>query len=166
MIDHPHAGEEARRIAEAGTLLRTQFGSGVHGTAISGQDDRDELGICLEPPRFVTGVARVTARNLIVLPAGGLHNNPAQVLSDPKFKTLLSELSQAVDFMFVDAPSAVGSADVPLLAQHVDAVFMVVGANGTKAGQLDKAIETIGRSRVVGTVFINPACKKNKKGKS
>jgi uncharacterized protein len=57
VIDHPHAGEEARRIAEAGTLLRTEVGSGVHGTAISGQDDRDELGICLEPPRFVTGVA-------------------------------------------------------------------------------------------------------------
>src|SRR3712207_9220779 len=49
VIDHLHAGEEARRIAEAGTLLRTQVGSGVHGTAISGQDDRDELGICLEP---------------------------------------------------------------------------------------------------------------------
>ena len=61
MIEHPHAGEEARRIAEAGTLLRTQVGSGVHGTAISGQDDRDELGICLEPPRFVTGIASVTS---------------------------------------------------------------------------------------------------------
>ena len=59
VIDHPHAGEEARRIAEAGTLLRTQVGSGVHGTAISGQDDRDELGICAEPPRFVTGIATV-----------------------------------------------------------------------------------------------------------
>lgn len=56
---HPHASEEARRIAEAGLILRVQVGSGVHGTAISGQDDRDELGLCLEPPRFVTGLARV-----------------------------------------------------------------------------------------------------------
>jgi hypothetical protein len=31
----------------------------VHGTAIGGQDDRDEMGLCLEPPRFVTGLARV-----------------------------------------------------------------------------------------------------------
>ena len=45
---HPHASEEARRIAEQGMILRTQVGSGVHGTAISGQDDRDEMGICLE----------------------------------------------------------------------------------------------------------------------
>jgi len=56
---HPHASEEARSIAEAGMILRVQVGSGVRGTAISGQDDRDEMGICLEPARFVTGLARV-----------------------------------------------------------------------------------------------------------
>jgi predicted nucleotidyltransferase len=56
---HPHASEEARRIAEAGLILRVQVGSGVHGTSISGQDDRDEMGICLEPAQFVTGLARV-----------------------------------------------------------------------------------------------------------
>ena len=33
----------------------------MHGTAIDGQDDRDELGLCLEPPPFVTGLARVPA---------------------------------------------------------------------------------------------------------
>lgn len=48
-------------VAEAGTILRAQVGSGVHGTSITGQDDRDEMGICLEPPEFVTGVARVPA---------------------------------------------------------------------------------------------------------
>jgi uncharacterized protein len=56
---HPHASEEAREIAEAGMILRAQVGSGVHGTSISGQDDRDEMGVCLEPPQFVTGLARV-----------------------------------------------------------------------------------------------------------
>ena len=56
---HPHASEEARQIAERGMILRVQVGSGVHGTAITGQDDRDEMGLCLEPPRFVTGLARV-----------------------------------------------------------------------------------------------------------
>jgi uncharacterized protein len=59
VIRHPHAGEQARRIAEAGTVLLTQVGSGVHGTAVDGQDDRDELGLCLEPVEFVTGLARV-----------------------------------------------------------------------------------------------------------
>jgi uncharacterized protein len=60
-FDHPHASEEARLIAERGTILRAQVGSGVHGTSISGQDDRDEMGICLEPTQYVTGIARVPA---------------------------------------------------------------------------------------------------------
>jgi uncharacterized protein len=57
--DHPHASEEARRVAEDGLVLRVQVGSGVHGTSVAGQDDRDEMGICLEPRRFVTGLSRV-----------------------------------------------------------------------------------------------------------
>jgi hypothetical protein len=40
-------------------ILRVQVGSGVHGTSVTGQDDRDEMGLCLEPPQFVTGLARV-----------------------------------------------------------------------------------------------------------
>lgn len=56
---HPHSSTEARRIAEKGTILRVQVGSGVHGTAISGQDDRDAMGVCLEPAEYVTGIARV-----------------------------------------------------------------------------------------------------------
>lgn len=56
---HPHASEEARAIAEEGMILRVQVGSGVHGTSIAGQDDRDEMGLCLEPSEFITGLARV-----------------------------------------------------------------------------------------------------------
>src|SRR5690348_18510967 len=60
---HPHASEEARLIAEEGMILRVQVGSGVHGTAISGQDDRDEMGLCLEPREYVTGVSQVPSRS-------------------------------------------------------------------------------------------------------
>lgn len=53
---HPHMG--FRDVAEANTILRVQVGSGVHGTAVGGQDDRDEMGVCLEPARYVTGLDR------------------------------------------------------------------------------------------------------------
>lgn len=51
-----HATEEKKRIALAGTILRCQVGSGVHGTAVSGTDDRDEMGICIEPSEYVIGL--------------------------------------------------------------------------------------------------------------
>jgi hypothetical protein len=42
-------------------ILRVQVGSGMHGTSLTGQDDRDEMGLCLEPAQYVTGLARVPA---------------------------------------------------------------------------------------------------------
>ena len=57
--DHPHASAQARDLAQRGLILRVQVGSGVHGTGIAGQDDRDEMGICLEPAAYVTGLATV-----------------------------------------------------------------------------------------------------------
>ncbi|MEQ8273199.1 MAG: CpsD/CapB family tyrosine-protein kinase [Deltaproteobacteria bacterium] len=108
-------------------------------------------------------VARVLGRNLIVLHAGGNHDNPASILSSPKFKSLLAELYQAVDFMIVDAPSAIPYADVPLLTQHVDAVLMVGAAHRTRRAKLDEALETVGRARVVGSIFMERSKKDAKK---
>ncbi|MEU3765777.1 hypothetical protein AB0E55_12025 [Amycolatopsis keratiniphila] len=50
-----HDSPEFAAIAEQGTILRCQVGSGQQGTAVLGQDDRDELGICIEPPDHVIG---------------------------------------------------------------------------------------------------------------
>ena len=42
--------------AERRTILRAEVGSTLHGVAIGGQDDRDEMGVCVEPPEFVLGL--------------------------------------------------------------------------------------------------------------
>ncbi|NUS44054.1 MAG: nucleotidyltransferase [Mycobacteriaceae bacterium] len=41
-------------MAEQNTVLRGQVGSGLHGV-ITGSDDRDEMGVCIEPPECVIG---------------------------------------------------------------------------------------------------------------
>lgn len=53
---NPHSTDDHARVAEDGTILRVLVGSGVHGTAIDGQDDRDEMGICIEPQEYVIGL--------------------------------------------------------------------------------------------------------------
>ncbi|QSB13405.1 nucleotidyltransferase domain-containing protein [Natronosporangium hydrolyticum] len=45
-----------REIALGGEILRTVVGSGVHGIAIAGTDDHDEMGVFVEPPEAVIGV--------------------------------------------------------------------------------------------------------------
>jgi predicted nucleotidyltransferase len=53
-----HDNPEFAAIAERGTILRCQVGSGLHGTAVDGQDDRDEMGLCVEPGEYVAGLRR------------------------------------------------------------------------------------------------------------
>lgn len=57
-MGNPHSTEEHRRIALGGEILRCLVGSGLHGIAIDGQDDRDEMGVCIEPPEYVIGLRR------------------------------------------------------------------------------------------------------------
>lgn len=53
-----HSTPEFAAIAANHTILRCQVGSGLHGTSIAGTDDRDEMGICVEPPEYVIGLQR------------------------------------------------------------------------------------------------------------
>jgi predicted nucleotidyltransferase len=48
--------DRAERIAEDGCILRAVVGSTVHGLSNPGTDDRDEMGVCVEPPEYVIGL--------------------------------------------------------------------------------------------------------------
>ena len=46
----------ARDVAEQGCILRAIVGSTVHGLSNPGTDDRDEMGVCIEPREYVLGL--------------------------------------------------------------------------------------------------------------
>ncbi len=50
-------GMSVRDIALGNEILRGVVGSTCHGTAIEGQDDRDEMGVFVEPPEHVCGLS-------------------------------------------------------------------------------------------------------------
>jgi predicted nucleotidyltransferase len=51
-----HTEHGHRDVALRGEILRTVVGSGVHGIAIAGTDDHDEMGVYIEPPENVVGI--------------------------------------------------------------------------------------------------------------
>jgi hypothetical protein len=57
-ITTPHTEYGDRDLALGGEILRTVVGSGVHGIAIEGTDDHDEMGVFIEPPEHVLGLNR------------------------------------------------------------------------------------------------------------
>lgn len=50
-----HGNDEYRELTETGTILRVRTGSQVHGISTE-SSDRDEIGVCIEPPEFVIGL--------------------------------------------------------------------------------------------------------------
>lgn len=53
-MNHTEYGD--RDVALGGEILRTVVGSGVHGIAIAGTDDHDEMGVYIEPAGNVAGI--------------------------------------------------------------------------------------------------------------
>lgn len=49
---------ESRELVERGTILRATVGSTLHGLHHGGQDDRDEMAVFIEPPKYLLGLAR------------------------------------------------------------------------------------------------------------
>ncbi|HET6563038.1 MAG TPA: hypothetical protein VFG72_14270 [Marmoricola sp.] len=50
MSEHPNVEHGDSNVALPNEILRSVVGSGVHGIAIEGTDDHDEMGIYIEPP--------------------------------------------------------------------------------------------------------------------
>lgn len=49
----------AREIATQNEILRGLVGSTAHGTGLDGHEDRDEMGIFVEPPEYVCGLGQI-----------------------------------------------------------------------------------------------------------
>ncbi|MFC4128874.1 DNA polymerase beta superfamily protein [Nocardia rhizosphaerae] len=54
---NPHGGLRNARIASGGLVLLGQVGSGLHGVT-TGNDDRDEMGVCIEAPTMTIPVTK------------------------------------------------------------------------------------------------------------
>lgn len=56
MTQRSEAAVSDREIAERGLILRGTVGSTAHGLHVSGTDDRDEMGVAVEPPSRLIGL--------------------------------------------------------------------------------------------------------------
>lgn len=47
---------DAKELALTNLILESEVGSRIHGISIEGTDDRDLMGVCVEPPGYVIGL--------------------------------------------------------------------------------------------------------------
>ncbi len=58
------------------------------------------------------------------------------------------------DYIVIDGPPILGSADVNLIGESVDGVLMAIWAGKSRAQALTKAIDQIGRDKFLGVALL------------
>ena len=91
--------------------------------------------------------------HLSVLPAGHPNHDPMHGLTSLRMAQILDEASEMFDWVIVDSPPVGLLPDAKLLARMVDNVVFVVAAGKTPHGAIQRAIDSIGRDRVLGIVL-------------
>jgi predicted nucleotidyltransferase len=77
--DRVWLAEHGDRAAPETEILRTVVGSGVHGIAIGGTDDHDEMGVYLEAPTTALGLMRVDQHYVARTVPEGYRSGPGDV---------------------------------------------------------------------------------------
>jgi len=117
-----------------------------------------EVGLSniLAGSHVMTDAVRTTDdERLMVIFAGPLAPNPAELLSGPKLVSLLAIAAEQYDQVIIDAPPVMGIADAPILANAVDGTMMLVQSRKTRIATAQAAMKRLhaARAHVVGSLL-------------
>jgi len=87
------------------------------------------------------------------LPAGHGIEEPMPLLESERFARMLETISLSFDWVLLDATPMLPMADSASLSRHCDGVLVVVREGHTRRRVLNKALESIEQSKLLGMVF-------------
>ncbi len=98
-------------------------------------------------------IIKLEPSGLHILPGGEARSDVAELISGPKFKEILREAREMFDYVIIDAPPLGIFTDATVLIDHADGALLVVRANRTKWGTLDRIMEQLPKDRMLGVVL-------------
>jgi capsular exopolysaccharide synthesis family protein len=90
---------------------------------------------------------------LAVLAAGRPNADPIAGLTSERMRQVVREARESFDWVIIDTPPVALLPDASLLSGMVDGTVLVVKAASTPYSQVKRAVEAIGRERILGTVL-------------
>jgi polysaccharide biosynthesis transport protein len=92
-------------------------------------------------------------KDLYVLPGAGNIADPVGALSSDRAAQLFQSLRRQFQVIIVDAPPVLPIADAPILARLADSVVFVVRARRTPRELIERGVEGIDASKLIGIVL-------------
>ena len=101
--------------------------------------------------------------HLVLLPGGQPLEHSAEMLSSPKMEELVKEMKSRYHSRIIifDLPPVLSSADALAFSPYVDAALLVVEEGVTQKTELERAVELLSTTNIVGTVLNKAEPKKS-----
>jgi capsular exopolysaccharide synthesis family protein len=106
-------------------------------------------------------VYKLEGSSLRFIPAGVTPENPIELMQSDRLRQLLEQLEMFFDWIIIDTPPVLPLADTPLWMKLADGVLLVTREGVCEKKQLERTVEVIDRSTMLGVV-IN-SCDNNEK---
>jgi exopolysaccharide/PEP-CTERM locus tyrosine autokinase len=92
---------------------------------------------------------------LSILPAGKRSPNPAELLSSSRMRAFLQEIKERYDdrLVIIDSGPAHITPESKVLGEYVDGIILVVMAGKAPRKEIKKAIDNLGKDKILGIVF-------------
>lgn len=102
-----------------------------------------------------SGVQKVLAEDICVIPSGPIPPAPGELLGSATMKELIKELAEKFDFILLDSPPVQNVTDSLVLSQYVDGTIIVVRAGKTTNEDLESGMKKLHdvRTRFLGFVL-------------
>lgn len=97
-------------------------------------------------------IKRVAGTNLFLMPAGTSVKNPLELLNLRQARTLLRELPKLFNWVILDSPPLLFSADANLMGTFTDGTILVVRIGQTTIDAVSRAMQSLCENNVLGVV--------------
>lgn len=93
------------------------------------------------------------SESLALIPGGSADSDPMAGLTSGRMQQILAQASESFDWVILDTPPVALLSDTHLLSAMVDAAVLVINAGATPFSLIQRAIETLGREKIIGVVL-------------
>ena len=158
--------EEGKSLIAANLALNQSRSKILHTVLIDGDLRRPELGRRFGFNRNLAGLSEVLRgerrlsevvyklekSGLWFIPAGVTPENPLEVMQSGRLQQLLEQLETFFDWVIIDTPPVRPLADTPQWMKLADGVLLVTREGVCEKKQLERALELIDPSTMLGVV--------------
>jgi capsular exopolysaccharide synthesis family protein len=158
--------EEGKSLITANLALNQSRSKVLNTVLVDGDLRRPELGSRFGFNRNLPGLSEVLrgerqlievvykleGTNLWFIPAGVTPENPIEIMQSGRLQQLLEQLETFFDWIIIDTPPVLPLADTPLWMKLADGVLLVTREGVCERKHLERTVEAIDRSTMLGVV--------------